>query len=519
MSFKLFDDQIKFIEDIKKELKTHTRPICCAATGFGKSKVFITIANGSIAKSKTVLILTESKKIFRQIKREINAELIDPENHHEYIHANRVYLAMAQTLQNRSELVEQFKKFGKELIIIVDEAHMGHFTKFLTNMLDCIILGFTATPDARWAKHLPEIYNGIVVGPQPHELIINGRLVGCRHFARVGADFDKLVLQNGDFTEASQEAAFQNAKVFEGLVEDLRKTTYDKCMIYTASVKDCNIVAEGLRNSGFRCVALHKNSKNFKCSDKEFDYRLACFHPESVDEKFRPPKSEQVDIAVSVGTMTKGYDYDRINLIVLRRATTSLPLYIQMEGRGARPLANEYFSPIEQRQKSHFTVLDYGRNYLRFGIYDRQHDWKDLWNKPKKSKEGVAPVKLCPVCEYIANVQVVNCPNCGHEFQKKDVPLEVGELIEITEKYTALTQARKRIGELTPEELAMYSKLKNKANFAARVARTRQLEPGQTNYLSRFAKAMGHKPGWVEWQLKMLEEHTVETGYTNFILS
>lgn len=518
MPVTLFEDQVKFISEIKPILASDERILACAATGFGKSVTFVSIGNEAIVKGKTVLYLTESEKIFNQINEELpGAELINPNNHHTFIHKNRVYIAMAQTLHNRQELVQQFNSLGKNLLIMCDEAHMGHFTKLLLVLTNCFLIGFTATPDARWAKHLPLIYKNIVIGPQPHELIINGRLVGCRHFARVGADFNKLILQNGDFTEASQEAAFQNAKVFEGLVEDLRTVSYDKCMIYTPSVKDCNIVADGLRSAGFRCVALHKKSKEYKCNDKEYAYRLACFHPEKA--KIHPPKEDQVDIAVSVGTMTKGYDYDRINLIVLRRATTSLPLFLQMLGRGARPLRYEYFTPIPERKKGNFTVLDYGRNYLRFGIYDRQHDWKDLWNKPRKSKESVAPVKICPQCEYIASVQAKTCPNCGHIFERKDIPIEVGELIEITAKYTQLTQARKRIGELTPEELAMYSKLKNKANFAARIARTRQLEPGNEDYLKRFAKAMGHKPSWVEWQLKMLEEHKVETGFTNFILS
>jgi superfamily II DNA or RNA helicase len=517
MSWTLFEDQENFIKQIRPVLKEDERVLACAATGFGKSKVFITISNSAISRGKTVLILTESKKIFNQIKEEVEAELIDPENHHIYLHSNRIYIAMAQTLANREELIKQFNEFEKELLVICDEAHVGHFNKLLEKLNNCYLLGVTATPDARWAKHLPIYYKNIVVGPQPHELILQGRLCGCRHFARVGADFNKLVLQKGDFTEASQEAAFQNSKVFDGLVEDLRKTVYDKCMIYTASVKDCNIVANGLRNAGFKCVSLHKNSKEHKCSDKEFAYRLACFHPESV--KLPPPEEEQVHIAVSVGTMTKGYDYDRITLLVLRRATTSLPLYLQMMGRGARILKGEFNNPIQTRKKQHFTVLDYGQNYLRFGLYDAEREWKELWNKPKKSKEGVAAIKMCPQCEFITTVQSKLCPNCGYEYEKKDIPLEVGELIEITEAYSKLVAERKRIGELTPEQLAMYAKLKNKKNFAMRIARTRHIEKPNSDYLHKFAVAMGYKPTWVDWQLRALDEGTQETGFTNFALA
>jgi superfamily II DNA or RNA helicase len=510
----LFEDQIIFIDKIRPCLREKKWMIACAATGFGKSKVFINIAQSAILKGKTVLICTESKKIFNQISNETDAKLINPENHHIYIHRNSIYIAMAQTLSNRTELIDQLLEIGEDLLIICDEAHMGHFTKLLKPFKEknsSFAIGFTATPDARWAKHLPELYNDIIVGPQPHELIISGRLCGYKHFARVGADFNKLVIQNGDFTEASQEAAFQNAKVFEGLIEDLKNANYDKCMIYTASVKDCNIVANELNRNGFKCVALHKNSKDYKCNDKEFDLRLKKFHPEL--SKIQIPKEEQVSIAVSVGTMTKGYDYDRIDLIVLRRATTSLPLYLQMIGRGGRVLDCERHLPIEERIKKYFTVLDYGANYLRFGLWDSDREWDELWKMPKKSKEGVAAVKMCPQCEFIVNVSISKCPNCGYEFEKKDIPLEVGQLIEITETYSKLVEAKKRIGELTPAELAIYAKLKNKKNFAARIARTR--EEQQPGYLMEYAKEMDYKPAWVDWQLKS----DGGIGFTNFVLN
>jgi superfamily II DNA or RNA helicase len=228
------------------------------------------------------------------------------------------------------------------------------------------------------------------------------------------------------------------------------------------------------------------------------------------------PKEEEVNIAVSVGTMTKCYDYWRINLLILRRATTSLPLCLQMEGRGARVAPDEFYTPIDLRKKKSFTILDYGQNYLRFGLYDAERPWQELWNTPKKSKQGVAPIKFCPQCEYVVSVSAPKCPNCEYEFEKKDIPLEVGELIEITEAYTKMAEARKRIGDLSPEELAIYCKLKNKGNFAARVARTRHTE--DDTYLQRFAKAMGNKPGWLDYQFKLLENNHDNIGFTNFIL-
>lgn len=493
----LFQDQVIFVEDIREKLAKLRKVIACAATGFGKSKVFIKIALDAQAKGKTVLILTESEKIFNQIQAEVPAQLINPKNKHIYLNANGIYIAMAQTLCRRKELMDQLNMMGETLLTICDEAHMGHFTGILKHVSNCYLIGFTATPDARWAKHLPELYKGIVVGPQPHELVIAGRLSPYKHFARVGADLDKLVLQGGDFTEESQEAAFGGTKVFDGLIEDLTNLPYKKALVFCPSVKDADKVAALLNSVGIRSVSIHRSM-----SDHEFTYRVGQF--EKMD----------INVAVSVGTMTKGYDFPAIDLIVLRRATTSRPLYFQMIGRGSRVLPDEFLLPLLQRTKKGFTVLDYGANYLRHGLWDWEVDWKEVWNKPKAAKEGVAAVKSCPNCEYIVHVSKSECPNCGYQFTKKDVPLEVGQLIEITEIYSKQMVGR-QVASLNPKELAIYAKLKNKKNFAARIATA--LDKEENKYLDEFAKEMGYKPGWVEYARRRKDSE--EISFTNFVLA
>ena len=63
--------QNKFVSDIRESIKINKRIIACAATGSGKSKVFISIARGCIEHKRTVLIISESTSIYRQIHTEI----------------------------------------------------------------------------------------------------------------------------------------------------------------------------------------------------------------------------------------------------------------------------------------------------------------------------------------------------------------------------------------------------------------------------------------------------------------
>ncbi|MFK5283892.1 helicase-related protein, partial [Lacticaseibacillus paracasei] len=55
------------------------------------------------------------------------------------------------------------------------------------------------------------------------------------------------------------------------------------------------------------------------------------------------------------GILTTGYDEPTIEVIIVNRATMSLPLWLQMCGRGSRIFPN----------KKNFMVLDFGKNHDR----------------------------------------------------------------------------------------------------------------------------------------------------------
>lgn len=474
--FVLRDYQVNFIVEIRNKLRIVKHVIACAATGSGKSKVFITIAKGAIANGLTVLIVSEAKKIYRQIASELPCIDINAKSQYAYVQKGALHLAMSQTLYRRKHLLQILDLYQDNLLIIADEAHIGTMTNVLRLFPRARMIGFTATPAYRWAKHLPDLYEDIVVGPQPAELVESGHLCKYLHWERRYANLDHLTKNNnGEFDNASQEAAFETTKVYEGLFEDLKTFPYKKCIIFTASIHHCKALYERMKEEGYdKIVMIHSEQEQ-----KEQDWLLMQY------------TDGEVDICISVGILTKGFDFPSIDLVVLQLKTASLPKYLQMIGRGSRT--------CEADGKSHFTVLDYGRNFTTHGPWDMPRDWEKLWKK-KNSRDGLPPFRECDKCGYIQHISKPKCDNCGYEFPRKIEVTATGEsiLVEMTGVLNSLSG--KRVSELNHIELAQYARTKNNKIHAIAAARWRErLQPG---YLKAFSIEMKLSPHWLYNQLQ-----------------
>lgn len=473
MHFTLHEYQRAFRHNIAVAVKQYGRVIACAATGSGKTKTFISIALGAAGKGRTVLILSETITIFEQIAAEIQATHIAGGCTFRTILQGQIYLAMAQTLVRRPHLLEQFAAMGDALLVIVDEAHLGTHTKCIAALQDAQAVAFTATPVYKHARHLPTLYRSIVVGPQPLELVRDGYLCPYRHFERRRADLSRLQLSGGEYTEASQELVFNDRVVYDGLIEDLRVISFRKCVIFTASIKDCGLTYQALTAAGFTCVEVHTKAPVGNL--RRFTHGL-------------------VPIAVSVGQLTKGWDYPPVDLVVMKLKTTSLCRYLQCLGRGSRR------SP----DKTHWTALDYGMNLSQHKPWNYEHDWATLWNSiPNKKKTGVMPIKICPQCDYMLPATARVCENCGYVYPVPEhEPPPESVLVEATAEYTRLTG--RKVSTLTPQELATWATSTNKKNFAIRIAKHHAQSDPQ--FLFQFGRSMQYKEAWVHYQLNKLQQ-------------
>lgn len=501
MTWELRPYQKKFIKSLAQTMLIDTRVIACAPTGSGKSKMMASIALNAIKPKpkqlpKSVLVITESRNIYGQLRKEL--PIIDINAGIQEVHVQRgtVYLAMAQTLSRRPQMIQEFKELGYDLIIMNDEAHIGTASKLLMNFVDTnYILGFTATPDWKAAKHLPKIYNECVQACQVDDLIQEGFLCSYRHIARDSADLDILEMRGADFSEESQEAAFSTSEVYDGLLEDLHQYKFKKAMVFCASIKSCEETYMQLLENGFAVCRYHSGNKDFPLDNPDFE--LA---------KFIDPKINLCNICVSVASLTKGFDFPPVDMICLLRKTNSLPLYLQMMGRGSRPVTweqavREGWDKFMTQAKTEFTVLDYGSHYKdpNLGLYWDDRDWLEKWQEPKSRKkkkegEGVASLKICENCDELISANARICALCGYVYPLIEKQLAVGEMVEVTRHYTDLIG--RNVGSLSPMELSVYAKMKSKRNHAIRIAMCQE-NNGASGFIRDFGRKMGFNSEWV----------------------
>ena len=347
------------------------RVILCLPTGAGKTVIFSDIAARAASKGKRVGIVTHRRELLSQAGR-----------------LNSCDILMVETLNNRIKKGLDLSQYD---LLVIDEAHIGNFRKVL-DKFNGFVIGATATPVSN--PPLKEQYNAIVCPIGIEQLIAQGWLATPHTYAMHPVDTSQLATARGEFTEASLDDAFNRPKVYEGVVKEFCSKWRDKkaivfCVNISATINTAQAFAAELGEG--RVYAVHSKQSPIERADMIEDF---------IASKY--------GILVNCGIATTGFDCPDIEVVVVNRATKSVALWLQMVGRASRTTPS----------KSAFTILDFGENVTRLGFWQEPRDWAFLFSNPKKKGEGVAPVKDCAACGFVAYASARICSNCGAEFPK-----------------------------------------------------------------------------------------------------
>jgi len=443
-------------------LKGHKKVVLCAPTGAGKTIMFTYMIAEHIKKGGRALVFTHRKELLKQAGSSFEKFGLTPE----FINAGSkpdldkpLHVAMIETFDRRKDDLSLFLQ--QKTLIIIDECHINNFTKSFEHIgNDTVVIGATATPYRKGADipSLSEFYTDLVQDVDTPDLVRLGFLSTAESFG-VKIRMDKMTKKGDDFDTAKY---YREQKMYAGVVDNWRRLTPNKkTLLFASNVNSSIEVCQEFILNGID--ARHIDAKT-----------PAHKRTETLDW------FENTDGAVlcNCGILTAGYDCPDIEVIVLYRATTSLPLFLQMVGRGSR------ITPT----KSKFTILDFGNNIHRLGFWENNRIWTLQKDEQRTNeKEDAGFIKMCKKCGAILPPSAKVCPYCSAEIKK--------EPEEIIAELSLLTKKEQWSQDLKTKALMCQNKLMN--GFAVLHSLTDINEAREfcrlMRYSSYFEQQQGHR--------------------------
>lgn len=448
------------------------RVVLCAPTGSGKSSMFSYMAKEHVERGGRALILTDRIELLKQAGGTFQRLGINPDeikaNHRPDL-LNPLHCAMVETLFRRSERYASFLR--SRTLVIVDEAHKTAFGKVLELLPEsCYVIGATATPFRSGNQPaMDSFYQDIVQTVDTPDLIEMGYLSDARSFG-VDIDLTGVKKRSGDWDSEELGKRYSERKVYEGVIENYQRLTPNtKAIAFTPNVASSKELADKFNQAGIHAMHL--------------DGSMGSADRSAVLRWFNSTRS---GVLCNCAVLTTGFDQPDIETVILYRATTSLPLFLQMVGRGSR------VTPT----KKQFTILDFGNNIKEHDFWESPRQWS-LEKPPKRKKKDVAPVRLCESCSALIPATSTKCKFCGSEKKQTKKEKKAKEMAMLVELPKPERLARARIASLD-EKVEM---CKAKAIKAAWVLHNMT----NKDEAMEFVKRMGYRNGWYHYNKHRFE--------------
>lgn len=352
------DYQEKMINAVLHDWKQHMSVMCTAATGAGKTVVFLGLLDNLLSEfpRRRCLIIAHRKELIDQpIER---MEKFWPHMHRlcGVVMAERnetdkqIIVATVQTL-NGNGRIDAILAHGPIDYVITDEAHhaVADSYKVVYDRLreanpNMRHLGVTATPLRADEIGLAEVYEKESAHYGIKELVKLGYLAPPRWLAiQTGISLSGVTKsgsgEDRDYSSKSLANVFETDNCFELVVESHKKyATGRPAICFTASVEGAYRLADEFNAQGIPAAAADGTTPKAERA--------------GILEQFR---SGKLEVICNVALWTEGLDLPEISCVHMVRPTQSDAYYMQCIGRGLRLLAGKVdalildYAPVETR--------------------------------------------------------------------------------------------------------------------------------------------------------------------------
>lgn len=253
-----------------------------------------------------------------------------------------VLFASIQTLGKQAHL-DRFPPTYFDYIVI-DEFHhasAGTYRRLLQHFTPQYLLGLTATPERSDGADLLELCDGnLVFRCDLVDGVRSGLLCPFDYFGVPDeVDYRNIPWRNRKFDENELTAAVATVSRAQNALEQLNGRGGKRTLAFCVSQRHADFMAEFLRQSGKRAVAVHSGPTSA---------------PRTIS--LEQLQAGELDVVCAVDMFNEGVDLPDLDTVMMLRPTESRVLWLQQFGRGLRKAA------ADKRLK----VIDYIGNHRTF---------------------------------------------------------------------------------------------------------------------------------------------------------
>lgn len=380
--------QLDVIQDTRLSfVNGKTKPLVVLPCGAGKTVCFAYMSKNHVSKNSNnvVWFMVHRKELIDQTVETFKRMNLD---------MNNIQVGMVQSYK---------KMTGNPSMIIFDEAHhatANTWKKIIQQHPNIPIIGLTATPARMNGEPLGTIFNNLVLGPEPEELIKMGFLSEYDYYApKINVKDADFVIKGADFDLEAATVCLENAKAYGTITSYLSKAR--KTIIYSPSIRFSKELCKKIP------WIVH------------FDGETPKNERDRIVKEFREGKIRALS---NVDLIGEGFDVPDCDCVMLLRPTMSLTLYIQQSMRALRPQENK-----------RAIIYDFVGNVFRHGMPTETRAWS-LENKltvRNKTEVQDLIVRQCGSCLRVYKGTHSICPYCKHDNGKTRKQIEQDEQVEL----------------------------------------------------------------------------------------
>lgn len=331
-----------------------------------------------------------------------------------------------------ASIVKNIEAFGHVDLMLVDECHLISLREdsMYKKVIDLLkkrnphlrIIGFTATPWRQGQGRLTEgggIFTDMAIDLTDmhsfNRFVREGYLVPLiSNETKLLLDITGVHLIAGEFNEKQLDLAVNKDHITFAALQETVQHIHERrsWLVFATSLDHADKIRQMLEYLGVSCRVVHS-----KMSKGERDKNIADW------------KALKFTAIINMGVLTTGINHPALDLIVMLRPTMSAVLWVQMLGRGTRPLfvkegydlttIEGRLASIAASTKQTCRVLDFAGNIKRLGPVN-----DPVIPRKKGEPTGEVPVKICDTCEAYNHISARYCggqpyktnEGCGAEF-------------------------------------------------------------------------------------------------------